>query len=100
MLPSGWGWSLKRRFNNPDNEFTLYAKTGTIHYANALAGIFYTKSGKRLLFVFLNSDNYRRKVFDNDAEKRGEKAQKEAKKWHKSYLGAMDATIDNWIRTL
>lgn len=100
MLPSGWGWSLKRRFNNPDNEFTLYAKTGTIHYANALAGIFYTKSGKRLLFVFLNSDNYRRKVFDKDTEKRGEKAQKEAKKWHNAYLRAMDATIDNWIRTL
>ncbi|MDA3899654.1 MAG: D-alanyl-D-alanine carboxypeptidase/D-alanyl-D-alanine-endopeptidase [Spirochaetes bacterium] len=100
LLPSGWGWSLRRRFNKPENEFTLYAKTGTINYATALAGLFYTKSGKRLLFVFFNTDNYLRELYDRDTKNREEKPQKDARIWHAAYLTAMDAMINDWIHNL
>lgn len=70
ILPlSGWDGTMKGRLDHPETAFRVYAKTGNIFYATALAGIFYAKSGKKYLFsVFLN-DLSKRSMHDMINEK-------------------------------
>ncbi|MEM9570101.1 MAG: D-alanyl-D-alanine carboxypeptidase/D-alanyl-D-alanine-endopeptidase [Pseudomonadota bacterium] len=48
--------SLKRRFKGTPLEGKIFAKTGTMNGANALAGVLETRSGRRLLFSIFAND--------------------------------------------
>ena len=48
--------SLERRFKGTALEGKIFAKTGTLNGANALAGVLEARSGRRLLFSIIAND--------------------------------------------
>ncbi|MCP4137022.1 MAG: hypothetical protein GY754_39000 [bacterium] len=97
---SGWKWSLMRRLNYPNSAFHVWAKTGGINYAISLAGYFFTKSNKKMAFVFFVSHFNRRDKFDRNPERRGKKAMKGVYYWGYKSKKTMDTIITRWIAEL
>ncbi len=100
MQPSGWNYSLRNRFYRSYGAFRVYAKTGTINYAVGLTGVIHTHSGRHLLFVFFNSNNYLRYLHEQNPDRYGDKAVNQARRWIYSYRNAMDRIIDEWVVNL
>lgn len=100
LQPSGWEWSLRNRFYEPDDAFHIYAKTGTINYAVALAGYLYTASGKRVAFCFFNDNKYLRSQYEKSPDRMTQKEQKAASRWNYAHRNEMDRIIDRWIREI
>lgn len=101
MLPvSGWKWSLVSRLHQPETAFRVWAKTGTINYASALAGKIYTHSGRELLFAFFVTDFERRLDFENSTSKRSRETLRKAYRWQKQHREFMDRVITRWVTEL
>lgn len=100
ILPmSGETGTLKYRLDSPDTAYRVYAKTGSLSYSSALAGLFYGASGKKYLFV-LFIDNKQSRAF-LDRRKSHEKSELDsAAKWSRQASDAADQFISNLIRTL
>jgi D-alanyl-D-alanine carboxypeptidase/D-alanyl-D-alanine-endopeptidase (penicillin-binding protein 4) len=62
LLPlSGLDGTMKSKLDDSGTAFRIYAKTGSIYYASALAGDFIAASGKKYLFaVFIDNKVKRR----------------------------------------
>lgn len=100
FLPmSGESGTLKYRLDTPDTAYRVYAKTGSISYSSALAGLLYGASGRRYLFaIFIDSKNNRAIL---DGRKAREKSDSDAAgKWSKKASRATDEFISNIIRAL
>jgi D-alanyl-D-alanine carboxypeptidase/D-alanyl-D-alanine-endopeptidase (penicillin-binding protein 4) len=100
ILPmSGETGTLKYRFDSPDTAYRVYAKTESISYSSALAGLFYGASGKKYLFV-LFIDNKQSRAFLDSRKPREKSELDSAAKWSKRASDAADQFISNLIRTL
>ncbi|HPS57188.1 MAG TPA: D-alanyl-D-alanine carboxypeptidase [Spirochaetota bacterium] len=100
MLPmSGESGTLKSRLDTPETAYRVYAKTGSISYSSALAGLFYGASGKKYMFaLFIDSKDSRAIL---DSKKSREKSDSDAAgKWSKKASDAADDFISTIIRTL
>lgn len=101
FLPSsGWEWSLMNRFGDPNTAFHVWAKTGTINYAVALAGYLYTKSHRPMAFTIFISDIAARRVYDSDPDRRGKESMAKVYGWLNSAKKAMDGIVTGWIDEL
>lgn len=99
LLPSsGWKWSLLTRLNEPDTAFRVWAKTGTINYATALAGYLFTRKGRRMAFVVFVSDPAARARFTADPARRSRVKGAAAEAWVKRSREIVDAIVTSWIR--
>ena len=65
MLPvSGWSGSLAGRFADEGSAMRVWAKTGSLDYALALAGLILPRRGPPLLFALLIGDAQARLAYD------------------------------------
>ncbi len=101
FLPaSGWEWSLMNRFGDPNTAFHVWAKTGTINYALALAGYLYTRSHRNMAFVIYVSDIDARRLYDSDPDRRSKESMGRVHGWLNSGKKAMDGIVNGWIEEL
>ena len=101
LLPSGMSWSLGKRLNRPDTALRVWAKTGTIFYAVSLTGVLYTKSGKRMLFAVMYSDNQKQKEFRRfKSGRKRELALKKAIRWVREKKQRIDRIVEYWIKNI
>ncbi len=101
FLPaSGWEWSLMNRFGDPNTAFHVWAKTGTINYALALAGYLYTRSHRNMAFVIFISDITARQLYDSDPERRNRDSTGRVNGWLTGSRKTMDSIVNGWIQDL
>jgi D-alanyl-D-alanine carboxypeptidase/D-alanyl-D-alanine-endopeptidase (penicillin-binding protein 4) len=101
FLPSsGWEWSLMNRFSDPETALHLWAKTGTINYAMALAGYLYTKSHRSMAFVIFIHDIAQRRLYDADPDRRSKASAKKVQAWLNNSKIVMDGIVSGWIKEL
>ncbi len=101
FLPSsGWEWSLMNRFGEPNTAFHVWAKTGTINYAVALAGYLYTKSHRTMAFTIYISDIDARRIYDSDPDRRSKESMAKVYAWLNGARKAMDGIVKGWIEEL
>jgi len=101
FLPaSGWEWSLMNRFGDPKTAFHVWAKTGTINYALALAGYLYTRSHRNMAFVIYISDIDARRLYDADPDRRNKDSMARVFAWQNSSKKVMDSIVTGWIEEL
>ena len=68
LLPlQGLNGTMKTKLDSPDTTFRVYAKTGSIYYASALAGEFIAASGRKYLFtVYIDNKEKRKQYAQSD----------------------------------
>ena len=95
---SGW---LKNRLKTPNFAFHVWAKTGSLHYVDNIAGYLFTKSGKRLAFNILiqNADNLEI-LKNNRLSKRAKNLRKSSKKWSFKAKQIQNQLMQKWINTI
>jgi serine-type D-Ala-D-Ala carboxypeptidase/endopeptidase (penicillin-binding protein 4) len=65
LLPiGGWKGTLRKRLTDPHLSYSVWAKTGSINYGSALAGYFFSQSGKKYAFAIFISDLEKRLFYD------------------------------------
>lgn len=100
MLPvSGWRGTLDRRLTDEDTALRVWAKTGTLYYATALAGVLHASSGRELLFVIFVNDPLERMLFDNSLDGNSEESRIRASQWLVRQKRGIDEMIRYWIET-
>ncbi len=98
LLPiSGWKGTLASRLGPPEAAFRVWAKTGTMYYASALAGYLYTLSGKRLIFTLMLSDPQGRETVDSYRDDLPSKMEVKANTWSKMARQTQDSILQSWI---
>jgi D-alanyl-D-alanine carboxypeptidase/D-alanyl-D-alanine-endopeptidase (penicillin-binding protein 4) len=101
FLPaSGWEWSLMNRFGDPKTAFHVWAKTGTINYALALAGYLHTRSHRNMAFVIYISDIGARRLYDSDPDRRSKGSMAKVFSWQNNSKKVMDSIVTGWIEEL
>lgn len=100
LLPlSGLDGTMKSKLDSSDTAFRVYAKTGSIYYASALAGEFIGLSGKKYLFsIFINNKD-KRKLYISSGKHSIEEAKK-AEKWSTDAANAIELFITKQIKEL
>ena len=99
FLPvSGWKWSLHNRFQTPDTQFRVWAKTGSINYALALAGYLFTASNHKMAFVIFMNDIDARRTYDADPDRRSRESMRRVYAWQNNAKNVMDSIVTGWIR--
>lgn len=98
LLPiSGWTGTLRRRMIEPDTAFRIWAKTGSISYANAIAGYLNTESGQTLLFAIFVNDMQRRTDFDARRDRHTPTDIRAAQRWNRSARAIEEDLLRLWI---
>jgi len=97
LLPaSGWAGTLRRRLQEPATALRVWAKTGTIDYASAIAGYLLPESGRMRAFAILLDDPGARAIYDRRPEKTvAELADADA--WNARARAFQDALLARWL---
>ena len=100
MLPmSGERGTLRSRLDTPVTAYRVYAKTGSIYYSSALAGLFYGSSGRKYLFaLFIDSKESRKHLDSKKIKDMADSAT--AGRWTKKAVRAADSFISGIINKL
>ena len=97
LLPANaWSGSLARRLVEAEHLQRIWAKTGSIDFATALAGYMLPESGGLWLFAIITDDPERRKIYDGMA-KPSEAIRKEARSWEVKIKEQHDLLLRQWI---
>jgi D-alanyl-D-alanine carboxypeptidase/D-alanyl-D-alanine-endopeptidase (penicillin-binding protein 4) len=98
LLPiSGWTGTLRRRMVEPDTAFRIWAKTGSISYASAIAGYLNTESKRTLLFAIFLNDVERRAEFDAKRERHKPADIRAAQRWNRTARAIEEDLLRLWI---
>ena len=89
LLPKNWAAGRDREI--------VRAKSGTMHYANGLAGYMATRSGRRLGFVLMLTDFARRAALDAAFDSRIASVPAGAKVWAKRAKQFERALVRAWL---
>jgi D-alanyl-D-alanine carboxypeptidase/D-alanyl-D-alanine-endopeptidase (penicillin-binding protein 4) len=89
-----------KRFSDPETAFHIWAKTGTINYAMALAGYLYTKSHRNMAFVVFIHDIEERRMHDAEPNRRIKESMKKVNAWLDNSKSVMDSIVTGWITEL
>jgi serine-type D-Ala-D-Ala carboxypeptidase/endopeptidase (penicillin-binding protein 4) len=83
LLPTaGLKGTLKKRMRLPETALRVWAKTGTMNYATALAGYLFAQNGKRYIFTIYVTDFEKRQMVDSEEDNDSKiKALEEADDW-------------------
>lgn len=100
MPSSGIEWSLVNRLSDPHSAMRVWAKTGTINYAIALAGYLFTESGRTMAFAIFINDMTERERYDADPDRRSRESSRRVTAWLNNAKNVMDAIVASWIREL
>lgn len=97
LLPANaWSGSLSRRIIEEGRLQRIWAKTGSIDFAAALAGYVLPKSGGLLLFVIISDDPERRSAYDAMPEPSDE-IREEYQRWDRDIKAQHDVILRQWI---
>ena len=97
LLPaSGWSGTLARRFNDQDQAFRIWAKTGSMNYVTTLGGYMLSSSHGPAAFVIMISDAKERAVYDA-LPHRTRQAEKKADVWKANAEKAMNEIVERWL---
>lgn len=97
LLPANaWSGSLSRRLVEKGRLQRIWAKTGSIDFAAALAGYLLPETGGLWLFVILSDDPERRIVYDAMPEPSAE-IRKESRRWDRKIKAQHDVMLRRWI---
>ena len=97
LLPANaWSGSLSRRLVEEQHLQRIWAKTGSIDFAAALAGFVIPKSGGLWLFVIISDDPDRRAVYDAMPEPSAE-IREEVQRWDHDIKAQHDELLRRWI---
>lgn len=100
LLPmSGLEGTMKSKLDRPETAFRVFAKTGSIYYASALAGEFFSGSGKRYIFVIFIDDKKKRNLYSL-SESRSIDEAKTAEKWSSDSAKVIEDFIYKQISSL
>jgi len=100
LLPlSGLNGTMKTKLDSPDTTFRVYAKTGSIYYASALAGEFIAASGRKYLFTVYIDNKEKRKQYAQSDNNNIEGAAI-AEKWSADAAKAIELFITKQINQL
>jgi D-alanyl-D-alanine carboxypeptidase/D-alanyl-D-alanine-endopeptidase (penicillin-binding protein 4) len=98
LLPiSGWTGTLRRRMVEPDTAFRIWAKTGSINYANAIAGYLNAESGRTLLFAIFVNDITRRADFEAKRDRHKPADVHAARRWNRRARAIEEDLLRLWI---
>jgi D-alanyl-D-alanine carboxypeptidase/D-alanyl-D-alanine-endopeptidase (penicillin-binding protein 4) len=98
LLPvAGWKGTMENRLVSPEAAFRVWAKTGTMFYASALAGYLYTRSHRRLIFAVLLSDPQERKLVDSFGDEVPSHIAEQANSWIKKARQVQDSLVQHWV---
>lgn len=101
LLPaSAHSGFLRKRFQNNDSAFNIWAKTGSLDYVNNIAGFLFSKNGQQFAFSIMFQDLDGRKVVDGPNSKKAEKYRQEAKRWRNRTQDALDEILEYLIINL
>ena len=96
LLPAnGWSGSLARRLVEEDRLQRVWAKTGSIDFAAALAGYMLPKDGGVWIFVILSDDPERRAVYDAMTEPSAT-IREEGQRWEQDIKAQHDSLLRRW----
>lgn len=84
----GWKGTLSNRFRDPNLAFRIWAKTGTLEYVSALAGYFFSKSGKTIAFSLFIQDDSPETKLDLDE-----------KSWRRRALKLQESLLSDWVKS-
>ncbi|MCU0849445.1 MAG: D-alanyl-D-alanine carboxypeptidase/D-alanyl-D-alanine-endopeptidase [Spirochaetes bacterium] len=98
LLPvSGWKGSLAKRMTRPETAFRVWAKTGSVNYADGLAGYLNARSGKKFAFAVFITDYDARREYDSDPHRRDKKSTGRAYAWTDRARKKIDSLVSSWI---
>ena len=98
LLPaSGWKESLGGRLAEPSAALRVWAKTGTLKYASAIAGILFTARNRRLVFALFITDLEKRRRYDRTANQAAPGVAARAEAWLDRAKALEEALIRRWI---
>jgi len=96
LAANAWSGSLSRRLVEEERLQRVWAKTGSIDFASALAGYVLPDSGGLWLFVIVSDDPERRAVYDAMPEPSAE-IRKEYEHWGREIKAQHDNILRQWI---
>ena len=97
LLPgSGWSGTLARRFNNPDQAFRIWAKTGSMNYVTTLGGFMLSSAHSPAVFAIMISDDMARRSYDAEP-RRTRESEKRAHAWKNDVEKVMNGIIEAWL---
>jgi D-alanyl-D-alanine carboxypeptidase/D-alanyl-D-alanine-endopeptidase (penicillin-binding protein 4) len=91
---SGW---MRKRLNDPDMSYRVWAKTGSLDYISNLSGYLMTNKGKRLAFAFYGNDFEKRLFLQRPNNQKVNRVRKDAKKWRLDTMQTMDKFLRDWV---
>lgn len=95
LAASGWSGSLERRLNDTGSALRVWAKTGSLDFASALAGYLLADDGLRL-FVIMTAEENRRRAYDA-MEVPTIAIRREADEWEVRARGLQDELVRRWL---
>ena len=97
LLPAaGWSGNLARRWRDPDLSLRVWAKSGSLDYASALAGYLMPQSGGLWIFVIMINDIDQRAVYDS-SDRLTESILRAANSWTNQAKKAEMALVRRWL---
>ncbi|MEZ5837868.1 MAG: D-alanyl-D-alanine carboxypeptidase [Geminicoccaceae bacterium] len=96
LATSGWSGSLERRLAGDGTALRVWAKTGSLDFASALAGYLLADDGLRL-FVIMTANDARRAVYDS-MKVPNAAIRREADEWEVRSRALQDALVTGWLR--
>ncbi len=96
LLPaSGWSGTLLRRLDGPDEALALWAKTGSLAFARALAGYLLDSGGRPRIVVVMVTDPERRRAYLEAGQPPA--WEEEVRDWGRRARTLEDALVRLWL---
>lgn len=92
---SGW---ISKRLIRPELAYRVWAKTGSLHYVNNIAGYYLNSKGERVAFAILIHDKKMLELLKNPLSKKAEIARRGAKAWSRKSKSFTDALLLSWLK--
>ncbi len=89
------GW-FKKRLDDHELTYKVWAKTGNLDYVSAISGYLISKSNKHYAFSILTQDDKKRKILDIENNLKTERLKKLAYKWKSESFDLQNAIIRHW----
>ena len=97
LLPvSGWSGTLAKRFAKQDEALRIWAKTGSLNYADGLAGFMLSPIHGPAAFAIMVSDFDARQAYDA-SPRRTRQSETKADRWHLDVQKVVDQIIGDWL---
>lgn len=97
---NGHSGGIRKRLRDPKLAYRIYAKTGSLHYVNNLAGYFIAKSNKKYAFALFFTDQKKRNLLNAKNSKAQNKLRYMSKRWYRKTQQLQDSILKEWIQSL